>query len=808
EKYSIQNYFNNLYIKGRKNNSVADVVFSTEHEVDQVFESIGEMQWLIYNVNDNTAYHPRSHSEGSGSKGDICVFNSNKLGGHSTWYLRYIDESTLAEVEKKAKQMALNEKLQEKYDEAIILYNKLACYEVDSSETAKMITDPTQLYSHAADPSEGNYANLIDNDVNTFFHTNWHDNAEPEPYAPHELIITLNNPIKGFRFYYTERNSTSYSYRIKNVSIYACNDTVGISDKFEGWSLVKDIVGINFDEFSTEFPATINYDVDMPEEFKFIKFVVMATYPDKRARGGAYPYWNCSEFQMYPSTIVEDKSQYAYVPGMKEAADKMFQLASNAKSLIANDKSTQQSIDELAAAISDVKALFTDTIQFVKLIAECEKFIETSEIGTDVGQVTEDDVNALFEAVEKAKKVSIVDPLDKVTIDNAYTELLNAKQAFIAAMRLFEVGKWYYIISACTERMGDPGTDDAQCFGNAIYANGNNEDQIKWGLYVDGEMTGVYNPHAMWRFVPIEGTSYYAIQCLGSGYYLGEGNGFNTEVKQSFTPTPYTINYLGAGQFSILSMSNSHDQSSTLHAKGINNYIVNFPGDVSSPSSWKLQEVDTENEVEAIINTEFAMNLTDICVLPYNYTSEYFDDNVATYAVQSFEGDAETGYTKVNLYEKSEFEAGESCIIVLGSLNPEDECLPNELLIPFPTELTTEEVPTNGIWGMLHSQIAPKGTAYSTGKSYCVVEDENGVGLGAHTGAFDCRKYTGPVEEEIAYSFTFDNNGKLTGAKGAKKINKAKTSNTIYGVDGECYGDNASNLQNGVYVSGNKKFVK
>ena len=70
-----------------------------------------------------------------------------------------------------------------------------------------------------ADPSEGKIEDMLDDNLSTYFHTNWHDEME----MPHYIDIELKNPIRGFQLAYSTRDRTNTSHPAE-IKIYASND--------------------------------------------------------------------------------------------------------------------------------------------------------------------------------------------------------------------------------------------------------------------------------------------------------------------------------------------------------------------------------------------------------------------------------------------------------------------------------------------------------------------------------------------------------------------------------------------------------
>ena len=253
----------------------------------------------------------------------------------------------------------------------------------------------------------------------------------------------------------------------------------------------------------------------------------------------------------------------------------------------------------------------------------------------------------------------------------------------------------------------------------------------------------IYNPYAMWRFVPIEGSDSYYVQNLGNGFYMGDTNGAEATVKVSYTGVPYKVGFLGGGQFELIPAGNGNTLQ--LHAKGDGNTVVCYDdGGFNSASSWTFSTV--EDKADMIVYSSVLYNFTDVMCVPFNLVSvAELNDDVHTYAVKSMTYDADTDETTIELYDKEEFAAGEPCIIWIGDPEGEGDSDPYEIVIPFPTEVVSAPINGNGISGCLHGAGFPAKTAFSTGRKYVVADD--GVGIGAQTGVIDPQTYKGAVED-------------------------------------------------------------
>ncbi|MBR3114266.1 MAG: dockerin type I repeat-containing protein, partial [Bacteroidaceae bacterium] len=320
---------------------------------------------------------------------------------------------------------------------------------------------------------------------------------------------------------------------------------------------------------------------------------------------------------------------------------------------------------------------------------------------------------------------------------------------------------------------GEDGAEDAFCGGSAIYLDKNtpNASVTKWGLFDRASMSlsADNNPKAMWRFVPVEGTEYYAIQNMYNGYYLGDFAGNNINLPISEKPVAYDVAYVGNAKFNLIPKTRANKENYVLWPEGYEADVVCHVAD--NAAAWTFVEVVPE-EQESIVLSDFAFNLLDVMTVPYNIRdiAEYNED-VHTYAIkkvtQEENGEGEL-ITTIEFYEKNEFAAGEPCLIVLGDTAKDSKFEDYDMVIPFPTEFVEDahghEFVSNGIVGGLHSYAAAEGTAISSGKNFFAV-DAKGNAYGAQTGIFDLSTYKRAIEDqETAYTLVIPGMAKMTAA--------------------------------------------
>ena len=690
------------------------------------------------------------------------------------WYLRKItDESLLQNFAEQKAKAALNSTLTQLVEQASTLYSNLFVYRPETENPlitvagggidAENVEGNQITFSNIRKQGvafSDNYKYLIDDIDSTYMQGSGSILFDISKNPQQTITFAYNTRCASGKYGTESQHQWGIDERPNKVQFFVTNDTTAQGT----WVQVG-----NTEMANLPLPAQYTFDCGAP--YSFVRVDILTN-----RLGSAY--FTVSETQLYKTVFDETSSQYYTTAGMKDAADKMFALATAKRKIALADSATQADIDELQAAINDVKALYADTTELSSLIAECEKLLNGIEVGTEIGQVNSQTlIDNLRTAINDARANAFGSPIKVAAIKAATDQINTARSAFMAGLNTVKADKWYFITNADTERQGEDATEDARCGGSAIYLQNKyaGASVTKWGLIdkTSGMLNADNNPKAMWRFVMVDTTNYYyAIQNMYSGYYLGDfsGAGINTPVSE--TPVPYKLSYEGNGRFEIYPVTAKNSNSYSLWPEGAANDVIFHEGGTSA-SAWNLIEIDPE-EQQAISIGDFGMNSMDVMTLPYNISNlaEVNDDQVRTYAVRKITqtpNEAGELVSTIELYEKSEFKAGEPCIVVLGTTDKDVEVENYDIVIPFPTEMTdhSKSCVSNALLGGLHGINCEAGTGISTGKEFVPVGG-TGSTFDAQTGVIDPSLYTGEVTgEKTAITLT------ITGLKAIPSADKA-----------------------------------
>lgn len=789
--WNIQDFLTENYMTGDPDNwYLGHIGVASEPIYEQILTVQYEGQYSMQNtVNTSCSYSVVNGHDGTSAKeGPISLYGGYYKGKSNLWYFRKItDQKFLDSIEVVKKQFTLTSRLRDLSNEAKNIYDKLIVYNKDASypiiRTAGKAKEKNQItftnIRVQGIAGSDDYCFLIDNDTVTYMQGSGSIIVDTKEYSTANITLTYS-PRGGE----PKQHQWGIEERPTLIDIYA---TDNLGD--ENWDYINSV-----DLTDYVFYPCLEYSFGMGKAYKYIRFDVK-----KNATNGNF--FTLSEFQLYKALPDETKSQYYTIEGMSTAADNMIAAKLIADDIVATNKATEQDITNLQNAIDGVKALYADTTELVALISECDFLAHNINVGNEIGQIPEGDaelISIILGKIDDAKMVLATAADDKKKLDEAVTALRDCKNAIMESMNMFETNKWYYITNV--------GDETFETRGNVIWANGTSDNvKMKWGFCEDGEnLTDPNQSKTMWKFIPIEGSDYYAIQCLYNGFYLGGCEGASAAINLSYTPVPYEVVFAGAEQFYLRPVESNRNKYVLNASTADNNkYITCEKADGKGTTAWIFKEINTD-EVECIFNNDFNYNYTDVFCAPYNLNGLCnYNDDVHTYTIKKLVGDAQNGYTGMELIEKEDIAAGEPCIIIIGTPSAENDFEEFEIIIPFPTEITDTPKPANAIVGGLKATDFDEGMGISNGREWYI--SDNKSTFGAQTGVIDPRWYTGEKEGETSLTIPFT--GKLTGIKNAIKSQKSKTKNTI-GINGVIYNKDINSLEPGFYVIDGSKVAK
>ena len=760
--YWVQNYVSDLYVGSPSDWYGQSIPVTTDKEEAQNIRyydggtSTGKWFW----ASESQPWCSYTYLSGNGTPGDSNgdLWNWGQWGDGGTvsdqyncWYLRKISDEQMAVFEVLKAQRKRTAELKALVKEATDIYGKLFVYDTDF--TTPLITNYNGgVEEEPTEDAQITFSNIRVQGVSYADKYEYLFDGNDTTYMTGSgyARIKLNEPKQIVTFVFNTRDASGQGSnpewkeqgmkeRPYLVDLYGYNSA---EDSVFGGPIATDI-----DMSVLPIPATYTFNFGRPVDR-------IAYQVNQNCDGGTR--FTFSEFQVYEANVNQETSQYYTSEGLSEPADAMNALIPQMSDIVEANTATDEDIQTMKAALDAVKELYADTSELDALIAESETILAGVEVGDEMGQLSDEGLKtALEQAIADARENAYTTPLSAAAIRTATTAVSAAKAALLAGIKSIEEGKWYYIVNNDPNtRAGEAGEEDSFCYGNAIYfkKKETSSSLTKWGLFDEGSMSlnADNNPKAMWRFVAVEGTDYYAIQNLYTGYYLGDYAGEDVNVPYSETPVPYEIAFVGHGQFLLYPRGGKNKKDFALWPEGAENDVVCHEAAPGTASAWTFIEIDPVKQ-EAISISDFSYNLIDVMAVPYAIKDiAEVNDGVHTYAVKKITQETnESGemVTTVELYEKNEFAAGEPCILALGNWESSEEDAPYEsfdLLIPFPEgDIVdhTHSFVANGIVGGLHG-ISLSNVGVSTGKDFIPYSGS----FGAQTGVIDPATYTGEVE--------------------------------------------------------------
>ena len=195
---------------------------------------------------------------------------------------------------------------------------ELAIYPVTSYKEAPytekdgLITDASQLSSNAVEPTEGSLAELIDNDLTTYFHSTWSQNNATG--AKHYLQVDLNDAYKQIALKYSKRQVEVDNGSPITLHIYATNTP---ESEYSWTDLGTQTCAYDYD-FGNTGLLPLNFG---DTAYRHIRLTVEETTGNSQTNGNLFFYW--SELHAYTRASQADKlteaTRTALITAMQQA---------------------------------------------------------------------------------------------------------------------------------------------------------------------------------------------------------------------------------------------------------------------------------------------------------------------------------------------------------------------------------------------------------------------------------------------------------------------------------------------------------
>ncbi len=596
---------------------------------------------------DSGAYfHANWHGGGTGTGADIVSWWSSwkdtPQGGPTEWIMEAVDEALALSIieknspEKIRKQLVAkaNQILGEAYPTIGIAKDQVT---LSMDMEQPLINDAAQFNTTNNEDWEGSLADLIDGNVDTYWHSIWH-NGDVGGGVHFLQVANIDAEVVAFTM---ERRRTGADHVVR-MSVYGYDsDDVNASKGSGEWLAELSIPYVN-----NTTPYTSNgFATNGHKVLRF--YSEETTHP---ARG----YWHMSEFQLYPATL-----QNYYADGSTQAEQRAEQLAALTQAIKAwNSLNTETaSVEDMTARYETLEQAWTNwTAVYINPTALREAMasapsIEVLKIGDNPGEWKEASASEVLNGLVGAAMT--YDKSGKYTA--AETEqhmdaLTSALDNLIAVANPVKEDVWYHIAYPSEEdfeqhdwekKVGEASivkeinaVSSASLFGKiAVVGHYSYEDMtytkedeseghyrayeievLNQGEYATkGATVHFMNKEdltndadlALWRFVAV-GDSAYAIQNKATGLYIRTA-GTSGQVTMDVHPALFQTKALGYGLNEIAARRLVDGASqSNLHAQRDINVLVTW-GSTGAGTNTALYIEEVE-PVTGDVDGEFTMS--------------------------------------------------------------------------------------------------------------------------------------------------------------------------------------------------------
>lgn len=589
-------------------------------------------------ANDYFYLHQGGHAGGAGKEGYLVGWSTTVAPdnyGASEWIFDPISEE-----EVKAILDAFAPVM--KYKEVLADAKK----KLDITKGMKLITSAGQLSSPWTDPAEGALPNLIDGDVNSFWHSSWHDNPPHSVQGSHYLQVELPDG------YYSEGTLLNFQFTRRAVqndhitlwSVRGTNENLNtdlqdpLTDKEECEELLLQETPY------TSNTETLTSDFFDPKGYKYLRF-----YSEEQNGGNLKNrvYWHLGEFQLNRNEM-SPKSQYVT----------MGEIASNLEAVIEAQKDLNPekvTIDDynlLKTAYDAFMERFVDPAELRAALNVAEAKLALVRVGTQPGFWRSDEAAKTLQAtIETAKAYDDAAVYTVAESANFIKMLAQQQEAIDNDLIPVQTGKWYRFRFGTEEEYAE---NNWNAMGNA--ANYRMIDGVAtetmlnaaiFGSYMmvarrdyltekdnDGEYTQNFvvpveadevvmgdrlyhadlvtleNPDmALFRFIAV-GDSAYVMQNKATGLFLQKKQENNDGIFLSVHPTLFEQKAVGYGQNALFIKTLNGVAQNPLHFALSQSLVLTYQGYGDSDGRRGCFFIEEAEDVAADYDgTAFKMNL-------------------------------------------------------------------------------------------------------------------------------------------------------------------------------------------------------
>ncbi len=765
-----------------------------------------------------------------------------------------IDDAKLAELIAQAKQNALNAALKAAYDTAKEAYDNgfetqdtyttAVQKDADFATEGALVSagadeDNANWWSNAKSSAEGTYLGLTDDNVSTYFHSDYGATFTPsleEGGTCHYLVATLANPIEGgFVAKLAKRFGTGNDYPTQ-FTIFASNDFDKTNPDAATWT-IQGVRDINWDTNVTyegtekeNHIALISCPLD--GAYQYIKFAATKTEfnaSDPRHNRG---YFALGEMNIWPTT--DFKSEVVITPEMKEVMASAEQVVKNLTDLLNKSaeiieagNATQADIDAMQAAYDEFMSNYPDPSRVTTAYNKAKTFLDNATnndlVGDELAQYSSEKGAALQTVLETYAEFSDV---SLSAINAAVNAIENALAEFKASVNLPEAGKFYYIRSASKKLAGTnegfTGTQytslvysnvAATAAGNVKFFKPNHGSEVTSEnpdyTVLNDSVTAAEDLRLVWK-AESAADGKIVLRNVGTGMYLDASEG---SIKQSISPVNILVEGIQKATFRFNAGEDANGTVQYMNAQGSTNTVVVWKDATDLNSNWTIEEVE-EGDMDLFVRFN---NVKAEQLAPYTLSVDVDPSN----------GDVNSAYSVVGMSTDDEgnklvlaeiqdvIPAGTPFIASFMSTSSDGSTVGNAQLAIAADDVNSitygfEAKTVNGLTGVLvKNDTIATGMQYFTGGAVKSVADKSTVTIGVSSAYLNGQV---PATEEEGDETIDLGKVDVTSINNAKVVVLPSTVN-VYSINGTLLRkavkstNAAKGLPAGVYVIGGHKVI-
>ena len=617
--------------------------------------------------------HCNNHGGGSGTGSNIVGWEAG--AGASQWILEPVSDEEVAKLVNAYAPIKDHELLVSMFQDLISETEAAIAQAQDISyiteRSTGLITDTLQFSSPWTEPTEGSFGNVLNDNADTFWHSNW-SNGNVSNHT-HYFQVTFNEPIGGIIQSFMRRRNAANDH-ITKLGVFGSNNANALENTSEdGWN---ELGTYDLSQNASASLTVYSNGLDYGEGYQYLRF-----YIDGTTTGRGYGHF--ATFQLYRLTY-DGNTQWSQMGDVATAVE----AALNTAKEVDLDEVEMEDYNALKDALDAFKALLVDPTALATAIEANKDIINLVAIGDNPGFWSPNsDVSTLTTTLQEATAYLKGGAYTQAQID-AYVEAITSGVSDLMALaNPVDPGKWYALKFDSEENYEAHQWSKTPAINNDLgdlYNNYAAPANVEEGALVGfesleeviyGQAVRFINEEEIpemdqvaFRFVA-QGDTAYVIQHK-SGLYLG-GASRSTNLTLGFTPALFNVRAVGYGKVVIearnLKGQGYYTEPVYLHAQNAGHSLVTWNNDVvSSNSALYIEPIDERDFDEGEEVAESAlMNAKPNSIIFMCYPTAFSVTDAEIYAYQGAisETDSTAHYT-FNKIEQAE--AGQPVLLVVG----------------------------------------------------------------------------------------------------------------------------------------------